>query len=305
MPNSATAGGFLLVLAIVLPVMGVLLSLALGGRHAERIALTLMPAGLAVAVAIAAAVWRTHNVLQYFVGGWDPPLGVAFRADGLSAAMIVTAALLICGIGLFARAQFPSAARRGNACAAGVLDIAAGGLGSAQRRLYRRRPVQPLCRPRTADFRRGAVGLPRRPCGDTRGRVALPAVRAARLNPLSARHCAALWRLRHPRYRSVVRPHPCGACGVGRDLADDGRAAGQGRTLPVPFMAAARPCRRSRPGQRHTVGAGRQGAFLSRRPAVVRRHAEAAGAGGGAGARHPWAPRQSCSAACWRCGRCG
>jgi multicomponent Na+:H+ antiporter subunit D len=106
MPSSATAGGFLLVLAIVLPVVGVLLSLVFGGRHAERIALILMPAGLVVAVAIAAAAWRTHHVLQYFVGSWDPPLGVAFRADGLSAAMIVTAALLICGIGLFARAQF-------------------------------------------------------------------------------------------------------------------------------------------------------------------------------------------------------
>jgi formate hydrogenlyase subunit 3/multisubunit Na+/H+ antiporter MnhD subunit len=55
-------------------------------------------------------VWRAHNVLQYVVGSWDPPLGVAFRADGLSAAMIVTAALLICGIGLFARAQFPAPA---------------------------------------------------------------------------------------------------------------------------------------------------------------------------------------------------
>src|SRR3974377_2062767 len=108
MPNSATAGGFLLVLAIVLPVVGVLLSLTLGGRHAERIALILMPAGLAVALAIAIEVWRTHNVLQYFVGSWDPPLGVAFRADGLSAAMILTAALLICGIGLFSRAQFAS-----------------------------------------------------------------------------------------------------------------------------------------------------------------------------------------------------
>src|SRR6516165_643102 len=108
MPNSATAGGFLLVLAIVLPISGVLLSLVLGGRHAERITLIVMPAVLAVALAIAAAVWRTHNVLQYFVGNWNPPLGVAFRADGLSAAIMLTAALLICGIGLFARGQFPS-----------------------------------------------------------------------------------------------------------------------------------------------------------------------------------------------------
>src|SRR5262252_457522 len=106
MPGSATANGFLLVLVVILPFAGVLVSLALGGRNAERVALIVMPAGLAIALAIAAAVWRTGNALQYFVGNWKPPLGVAFRADGLSAAMILTSALLICGIGLFARAQF-------------------------------------------------------------------------------------------------------------------------------------------------------------------------------------------------------
>src|SRR5215813_149567 len=106
MTNSTTAGGFLLVLAIVLPVGGVILSLALGGRNAERVALIVMPAGLAIAVAIAAGVWRSRNALQYFVGNWKPPLGVAFRADGLSAVMILTTALLTCGIGLFARTQF-------------------------------------------------------------------------------------------------------------------------------------------------------------------------------------------------------
>jgi multicomponent Na+:H+ antiporter subunit D len=106
MVNSPTAGGFLLVLAIVVPVMGVLVSLALGGRQAERVAFVVMPAGLVVAAAVATRIWLTHDVLQYFVGGWEPPLGVAFRADGLSAVMMVTAAILISGIGLFARAQF-------------------------------------------------------------------------------------------------------------------------------------------------------------------------------------------------------
>jgi len=106
MPGSATANGFLLVLAVILPFAGVLVSLALGGRNAERVALIVMPAGLAIALAIVVAVWRTGNALQYFVGNWKPPLGVAFRADGLSAVMILTSALLICGIGLFARAQF-------------------------------------------------------------------------------------------------------------------------------------------------------------------------------------------------------
>jgi multicomponent Na+:H+ antiporter subunit D len=106
MSNPASAGDFLLVLVVLFPVLGVLLSVALGSRYAERVALVLMPPGLAVAAAIGAAVWRSHNALHYFVGGWDPPLGVAFRADGLSAVMIATSALLICAIGLFARGQF-------------------------------------------------------------------------------------------------------------------------------------------------------------------------------------------------------
>ena len=61
MPGSATANGFLLVLAVILPFAGVLVSLALGGRNAERVALIVMPAGLAIALAIVVAVWRTGN----------------------------------------------------------------------------------------------------------------------------------------------------------------------------------------------------------------------------------------------------
>ena len=95
------------------------MSLALGGRYAERIAVLLMPAGLAVAAIIGVVVWRTHNGLQYFVGNWHPPLGVAFRADGFSAVMMLTAALLITSIGLFARAQF-SSPRQGEARAPSV-----------------------------------------------------------------------------------------------------------------------------------------------------------------------------------------
>ncbi|MBV8334278.1 MAG: hypothetical protein JO358_02280 [Alphaproteobacteria bacterium] len=82
MRNLSTAGGFLIILAIMLPVGGVVLSLALGGRYAERIAVSLMAAGLVVAAMIGVVVWRTHNVLQYFVGNWNPPLGVAFRRMG-------------------------------------------------------------------------------------------------------------------------------------------------------------------------------------------------------------------------------
>ena len=104
--DAPTAGGSLLVLAIVLPVAGVLLGFAIGGRHAERIALALMPAGLAVAIAIAVAVERSGAPLVYVIGGWAPPLGMALRADGLSVVMLVATALLVGGIALFAQPDF-------------------------------------------------------------------------------------------------------------------------------------------------------------------------------------------------------
>jgi multicomponent Na+:H+ antiporter subunit D len=104
--DATTAGGYFLVLAIILPVAGILLSLVLGGRYAERIALILLPAGLAVAVAIFAIVWRGGEPVVYIVGGWQPPLGLALRADGISVAMLVTAAVVICATGLFAREEF-------------------------------------------------------------------------------------------------------------------------------------------------------------------------------------------------------
>jgi multicomponent Na+:H+ antiporter subunit D len=104
--DAATPGGFLLVLAIVVPCAGVLLSLALGGRHVERIALAVALACCGIAVAIAAGVLQSGRSLVYFVGGWVPPLGVAFRADGLSAAMMVTAAVVMGATALFARPSF-------------------------------------------------------------------------------------------------------------------------------------------------------------------------------------------------------
>ena len=104
--SDATTGGFLLVLAIMLPVAGILLSLVLGGRCIERIALVLLPAGLAIATAVFVAVWRGGHALVYLVGGWEPPLGIALRADGLSAAMMMTTAIVICATGLFAHGEF-------------------------------------------------------------------------------------------------------------------------------------------------------------------------------------------------------
>jgi multicomponent Na+:H+ antiporter subunit D len=103
---AATAGGSLMPLAILLPALGLLLSLLLGGRIPERIAFVLMPAELAVALAIAALVWRSGEPLVYTLAGYAPPLGIALRADGFSAVMLVTAALIMPAAGLYARVNF-------------------------------------------------------------------------------------------------------------------------------------------------------------------------------------------------------
>jgi formate hydrogenlyase subunit 3/multisubunit Na+/H+ antiporter MnhD subunit len=96
----------LLVLSIVVPLAGVLLAFAAGGRHVERIALATMPLGLAIAAAIAIGMRQMGAPLVYLLGGWTPPLGVALRADGLSAVMLAIAAVVICAVGVFARADF-------------------------------------------------------------------------------------------------------------------------------------------------------------------------------------------------------
>jgi multicomponent Na+:H+ antiporter subunit D len=103
---AATAGGSLLTLSILLPALGVLLSLLLGGRLTERIALGLMPVQLAIAIAVAVLVWRSGQPLVYTLAGLAPPLGIALRADGFSAVMLVTAALIMPAAGLYARVNF-------------------------------------------------------------------------------------------------------------------------------------------------------------------------------------------------------
>ena len=106
---AATAGGALLALPILLPALGVLLSFLLGGRRAEWIALVLMTVELAVAVVIACLVWRSGQPLVYTLAGYAPPLGIALRADGFSAVMLVTAGLVAPAAALFARANVATA----------------------------------------------------------------------------------------------------------------------------------------------------------------------------------------------------
>ena len=111
MPDATTSGGYLLILAIVLPVAAVLSSLVVGGRQVERVALIVLPCNLIVASVIFADLWQSGRPLVYVVGDWQAPLGITLRADGLSAAMMVTIAVVICAIGIFAHADFDSRAQ--------------------------------------------------------------------------------------------------------------------------------------------------------------------------------------------------
>jgi formate hydrogenlyase subunit 3/multisubunit Na+/H+ antiporter MnhD subunit len=103
---AADGRGFLLVLAVVLPVSGTLAAVVLGGRNAERVALAVAPVGLAISVLIAADVWSSGEALTYTLGNWKPPLGIMLRADGIAAAMLVVTALVICATVVFARPDF-------------------------------------------------------------------------------------------------------------------------------------------------------------------------------------------------------
>ncbi len=97
-------GGWL-VAAIMWPVVALLLVIAVGERHAARVGVLALPVGLAIAAMVALGVADAGG-LGYHVGGWAPPLGIALRADGLSAAMLLVTAVVASGAGIYALADF-------------------------------------------------------------------------------------------------------------------------------------------------------------------------------------------------------
>jgi len=55
-----------------------------------------------IALRVLMLVWETGQPLVYVVGGWAPPLGITLRADGISAVMMLTCALIAAAAGAFA-----------------------------------------------------------------------------------------------------------------------------------------------------------------------------------------------------------
>jgi multicomponent Na+:H+ antiporter subunit D len=101
-----TPGGLLLVLAVLVPFVGVLVGLALGGRHAPWVTALTLVTGLVVSASMASTLVQSGGTIVFLLGGWAPPLGIALRADSLSVGMMLVVAVVVCGIGLYARADF-------------------------------------------------------------------------------------------------------------------------------------------------------------------------------------------------------
>jgi len=107
---TTSAAGFLLVLSIIVPVVGVLLAFILGDRYVRLVPFAVLPIGLAIAAATIVALAQNDGPIVYLLGAWPPPLGIALRADGLSAVMMAVTAAVICAVAVFAAADFSPAA---------------------------------------------------------------------------------------------------------------------------------------------------------------------------------------------------
>ena len=93
-------------LLLVLPILAILAAIVLGRSSAR-----LMPVMAIVMPAL--ALWLVADIaatgaVELGIGNWQPPLGIALRVDGLSAAMLLLTAILAAAVGLFSMALYPA-----------------------------------------------------------------------------------------------------------------------------------------------------------------------------------------------------
>lgn len=95
----------ILPLSVLIPLVGSLVCFIIHRRVA--VVTGLVVAGLTTLSALATAyVIATSGLQIYTLGGWHAPLGIQFRADGLSAIMIVMTGVVGLGISFYAQAYF-------------------------------------------------------------------------------------------------------------------------------------------------------------------------------------------------------
>lgn len=98
--------GFLLVLSIIVPIGGILLAFVLGGRFVKLIAYVTILIGAIIVMDILIVLAQKQGNIVYLLGTWSPPLGVALRADGLSAVMLAATTTVIGAVAVYATADF-------------------------------------------------------------------------------------------------------------------------------------------------------------------------------------------------------
>lgn len=92
-------------LTALIPLFGACAAFVLGPRGARAAGLLTAAVTTGLCVAVAAHV-AAEGPLRTDVGGWAPPLGIALRVDGLSAAMLLMGAVVGAGTSVYAGAWF-------------------------------------------------------------------------------------------------------------------------------------------------------------------------------------------------------
>jgi formate hydrogenlyase subunit 3/multisubunit Na+/H+ antiporter MnhD subunit len=102
--------GEVLIGLVTLPLAGALAALLLP-RQATAVAFATALSTVAAACALVYGVAR-GGALQYEIGGWSAGLGIALRADGLSALLLMMTALVVLAASIYASAYFGAAPAR-------------------------------------------------------------------------------------------------------------------------------------------------------------------------------------------------
>lgn len=100
----------LLILPLILPFAGAILTAALPVRWCAWVTLVTTVLTLSAAVAILATVFSS-GLLVYAIGGWAPPYGIVLVADMFAAALTATSALIACASALHVLAAQEEAAQ--------------------------------------------------------------------------------------------------------------------------------------------------------------------------------------------------
>lgn len=101
-------GSTAIVTVITVPLVGAVAALLTGRRGAAAVGLLTSALGVLAAFGLAAQVLAS-GMQRVVVGGWDVPLGIELRADGLATAMLLMTAVIGAGISVYAWRYFGAA----------------------------------------------------------------------------------------------------------------------------------------------------------------------------------------------------